>query len=357
MIRRRYLVARVVALLFVLQYAAGQEEASRYGPFVPTPEYRRAFRLVDEGDRAEGARLFREIAAQNPGTALGAESLFQAAYWSETASLRQAAYLAIIEGYPGSSYEVHARKCLAQIDHPGGSARLQAYDQLAQHFGGPALREILKRGDKNQVVSQFRRLPQEIQGGLVTIYVGIQDILHLTLRRKEDALQVALFNRQAFVFDEVASQQAQSDIYGILSEIKFGHPGSYAHLPSPPPQKPTVRVRYPRQGQRTGPRPRIRVECTVGDYRLSQVNLGTLEFTLDGQSLKPLMEVRSKIDTSLKLEQPFERLRLSARPAQPLSPGTHTILLRVPGGNSETLLSWTFVVAPGCEDEADDEDW
>ncbi|MEW6279744.1 MAG: hypothetical protein AB1758_14045 [Candidatus Eremiobacterota bacterium] len=90
---------------------------------------------------------------------------------------------------------------------------------------------------------------------------------------------------------------------------------------------PRVRVRSPKQGHVTGPRPRIRLETEVGDVRYDQVDLGRLELRLDGQDLKPYLKVRSKIDRKLRPGKPFERLRLEARPPQPLAPGQPTVEL------------------------------
>ncbi|MEW6282063.1 MAG: hypothetical protein AB1758_25890 [Candidatus Eremiobacterota bacterium] len=355
------ITACALALLLMVGIGSVPGQGLRtYEPFVPTQEFREAFRLVDGLQFAEAVRRFRKIAAENPGTTLGAECLFYAAGCNESEADRRAIYHEIIAGYPGSKFEVQARVCLIEMDIPGGGEpRLLAYDQLARSYGAPPLDGILRWGDRTRLVRQFRTLHTEFQSGLIPVYRGMLNMLELDLRRLEDALRVALFNREAFAFDSIEGSKAVGRVESLVSEIAQGGHVMYQAAPRVDPQ---VTIRAPRPGHRTGPRPKIRVEIAVGDYRVPQVNLGALEWTLDGQDLKPVMEVRSKIDRSLRLDRPFEQLRLTARPAQRLSGGTHTVSLVVPTagyqgeGPGIARLNWTFVVARDCDDADDERD-
>lgn len=347
-------------LLWLLPAPVPGQEVRTYEPFVPTQEFREAFRMVDRGQTREGVQKFREIAARNPGTTLGAMSLFRVAFSAETPVEQRATYQAIIVGYPRSRFEIDARVALALMDYPEELPRLRAYDGIAQAFGGPSLQELLGNQSRTQVVRKLRSLPPEIQDGLAELYPTMGAILQNGLHREEDALRMAMFVREAFI-NGATSARAASTISYILTIRKFGE-SAFRGAPTPvPPREPEVTIRSPKSDHQTGPRPKIRVVCTVEDYRQLGINVGGLQLKLDGQDLRPVLEVRTKYDTSLKPNRPYERMLLIARPPQRLSPGRHTITLEVPGGNSVARRTWSFRVSrdrDDAEDECDDgDDW
>src|ERR1700723_3773510 len=71
-----------------------------YEPFVPTQQYQQAFNLVQQGGLEQGIQLFGQIAAQNPGTTLGAVSLMRQAYYTTPDSDSIPIYQAVSSGYP-----------------------------------------------------------------------------------------------------------------------------------------------------------------------------------------------------------------------------------------------------------------
>ena len=89
--------------------------------------------------------------------------------------------------------------------------------------------------------------------------------------------------------------------------------------------------------------------------------MSQLELTLDGQSLRPQMSVRSKLNRSLTEGAIYQRLRITARPPRPLAPGVHKISVVAPinaysgHGPGVGRATWTFSVAPGQKDDGDDE--
>ncbi len=348
-------ITRWALLLLLSGFLSGPavgQPVRTYEPFVPTQEFREAFRMVDRGEIRAGVQKFREIAARNPGTTLGAMSLFRVAFWAETSAEQRATYQAIIVEYPRSRFEIDARISLAELDHPENLPQLQAFDEIVRAYGGPGLQEIVRANNRNQMVRQLRALPTEFQDGLAEVYETMVAILMNGLHRYEDALRLSMFMREAFTRG-ITSFRAAGNVFAILTIKKLGD-RAFKELPPPaPPREPDITIKKPRPDSQTGPRPKIRVECTAGDYRQSYIDVEKIQLKLDGQDLRPVMEVRSKYDPSLRLNQPFERMLLIARPTQRLSPGRHTITLEVPA-RAMAQRSWSFWVSR-ARDEADDE--
>ncbi|MEW6284275.1 MAG: hypothetical protein AB1758_37015, partial [Candidatus Eremiobacterota bacterium] len=152
------LVVLTLALLWVTGLPLQSQPPSErvYEPFVPTPEYEMAERLLLQ-NRIEAAReIWARIAAQNPGTTLGAVSLFDQAKWSDTRQEAMAINQAIVTGYPRSQFEVNARLNLLnlQYGYTNMEGWIAAADQLAQSYGGPALEDILRGRDLDRLTAR-----------------------------------------------------------------------------------------------------------------------------------------------------------------------------------------------------------
>jgi len=184
-------------------------------------------------------------------------------------------------------------------------------------------------------VTRFHGLPLEIQQGLVEAYIDLLACLAIQLERYDDALPLALFNREA---------------------LPVVAPTRSTYL------DPQVRVKQPKNGQKKGPRPKFKAEVTVGDYRYPQVNLGALQFLVDGQDRRAEVVVESTINKKyLQQGEPFEHLRLTWRPVTRLAPGSHTITLVVQvadyrGAAGRTRTDLTFTVAKESDDDEDERD-
>lgn len=175
----------------------------------------------------------------------------------------------------------------------------------------------------------------------------------MQLDDQRNVLEVAKFLRVAFPEYYTG---ATGDIENALIALGVLPRVSDSQMASP-----DVRLRYPREGAVVSPRPKIRLETSVGDYRFNQVDLQRSKLTIDGQSL-PFNRIRAKYDQALRLGRPFEKLRIEAQPAQPLAPGTHTLQLEfIVGGYQpeysagKTILTRTFKVRQDCRDNDDDE--
>lgn len=128
-----------------------------------------------------------------------------------------------------------------------------------------------------------------------------------------------------------------------------------------PLEAPVITPKSPKPGQNKGPRPWIRFQTTNGEWRQRQVDVGRLEFTLDGQDMTSKMRVRSKVDRKLRDGKVYERLTFSVRPETPLSAGLHTVsVVAYPNGHTEedpanliARQTWTFTVSSRQDDDED----
>ncbi|MBX3110305.1 MAG: hypothetical protein KF743_14080 [Fimbriimonadaceae bacterium] len=340
-----------------------------YEPFVPTPEYRAIQDMINDGKPDTARAAFLALADKYPGTTLSGVCLNQAALWSERGEA-QAIYERMRSSFPNSRFEIYARHSLLDLQYgPNAAVWRAAADQLAQSYGGPSLQTILAGDHLNTMSEQIWALPQEYQMGLYSLYSEMCGSLSFTGGRYQEALPMAQFMRQTFWKFETRSDQMAWEMELIWMRANGVKPSEYKHVSV----NPTIRLR-PRKNGVFGPRPRFTLELSTGPLPLNQVSLSQSRILLDGLDFKPSMKLRSYADLRPKKKKdsnkPFEVLRLSGRPAQPLSPGSHTLslVIVVSGysgtGPGKTTLDFPFrVTGPrdddddDCDDDRWDRDW
>lgn len=357
---RKFLVSLSLAIGLLVAsstYSTGTPSYRVYEPFVPSPDYSAAYNLVvKEGRVAEGVAKFGEVAAQNPGTTLGAVSLLRQAYWSLPEN-QVAIYQAVVAGYPDSHFAIKAKLSLLDIQYETLPEQWRvAADQLAQSYGGPALDDILSGQNSPQLSAQMQALDIERQLGLMPIYTELQGYISTQTKQYEAALPLALFNRQNF--SQYTNANLLNPVQFNLEMLRFGTwKGEPVQVVDP-----DVRILSPKQGQTKGPRPKIRFQTTVGDYRFAQVDLAKVSLKVDGLDVTSQMAVRSHVRKSLKTRPNslFERLRFKYRPTQRLNAGVHAVEVVIPTmgysgtGPGVARANWTFQVRNG-RDDVDDE--
>ena len=366
-------VLLAACILGLLGVPSTGQSARVYEPFQATPEFEAGMELVRTGQYSEAFAHYDRLAAQHAGTTLGAESLFKAGFLRSAYGARSdapAVYREVIRHYPDSEFEITAKLCLIMLEVGDDySIRLQRDEQLLRGYGAPGLQEIQR--NRAQSVNQLRSLRADLQLGLVDVYDDVHNLVALQQGQYSDALPLALFMREAFSANP--GLQGSDFMNNLLLDVTHIQYGEWPDRSAPITiVDPTVRIKSPKDGQRKGPRPKIRVQVKGGDWRQPQIDMAKLQFTLDGQDLKPSMRVRTQIATNLKDSKkdsrPFERLRLIVRPAQPLAPGNHVISLTVPvegysgTGPGRTSATWSFTVSrprDEAEDECEDDesDW
>ncbi len=353
----------LVLCLTLLDPTAGQPPRT-YEPMRMTPEYRAARDAVYRQDYEKAAELFLRIGEQNPGTTLGATGLLNAAGFVPEEQKRSV-YRKVVSGYPRSRFAAEAGLELITMDYGDWGTNnwrdwVTAADRLAVSFGGPSFARAMG-GSRSRLAREVRALPEETQVALTQIYVDTQVILSYRLGQHAQAMDLALFNREAFAGGEWDGK-LEGAVEDELEFLKYGQnqPGLADII------NPTLKIWSPREGQTKGPRPRIRLEAYTGDTTVTQVDLERLQIRLDGQDLKPFLVVRAKFDRRLKLGKPLETLRLEARPPQRLTPGNHTLeVVVIAHGYKDsvpnlgaTRKTWTFRVAGNRDDREDEcDDW
>lgn len=357
---------RLYRLLLVMLLLAKAQPPSwaqplNYPPFDAgansSAEYRQAVEMIPHGEGVQAIALLKDVAARNPHTTLGATCLFRAAYASQDAD-RRILYAQVSRDYARSRFDIIARACLINLDtatyprdHQG---RLQRYDQMLQSFGAPPLANVLSGA--TQASRTMRTLPLEIQKGFDQCCIDMGGTL-VWLHRPDDALSLAIFQRNNFPFNHGAS----SRIRYLLAVKRFG---DWQGFTAPPDKDPEVHLIQPKQRQTTGPRPRLAWETTVGDWRYAQVDISKVSVLLDGQEIRDQMTVNSKVYGSLSTRPNavYERLRFSVRPGQPLARGLHRVVITVPVteyrgmGPGQARINLEFTVGNPKDEREDDDD-
>ncbi len=357
-----------ILIVFLCSLSGSAQTPRTYELFVPSNDYREADRLFQLGSFEKARALFTRIAQENPGTTLAAESLFQVAkinawaYRSRPDAI--ATYQRVIQQFPLSRFEIRARRYIVNANfdfQKEPDLWLSKLDEIVARFGAPTIREITRARSYENYSERIAGLPSEIQLGLLSVYTAAEGTCGFGLQRYDEAIALGLFIRQSFTVDDDNRYRATA-----LSQLRLAlmnkNFGSDVRTQVPI-INPTIERRRPRHGHRiSSRRPKFWVIITDGDYLQPQVDLSALQFKLNGQDLKPVMKIESKIDRKLKRGEVFERLKLTARPAEPLAPGPYTLTVVAPvhgykgTGPGIATMSWSFVIVakPGGNDEDDD---
>ena len=287
-------------------------------------------------DRAILRQNIKRIAEQNVGTPLGAKS--RVLLVGEILSTEDETGLldnleAIVREYPYSNVEIYARSL--QIERLPKASIASARSALLTRYGAPTLQEVL--ANRHSAVLKMFALSAGLREDLSIVYQDEDN--SLSEGSYAPRLILAQFQRQ-LGFEHIESPKS-------LIRYQNNEPAYEGRLT----QDPKVKLIKP-SGRQTGQQPKIVVEISDGDFREPQLDWSELQFRLDGQDLKPLMETRSKFDTKMREGKIFERLRLKYRPSQALAPGSHTIevVAQTHGyrpqdnGLGLTRFQYTFVV-------------
>ncbi|GMU57514.1 MAG: hypothetical protein AMXMBFR33_66600 [Candidatus Xenobia bacterium] len=372
--RKAILISGLTLLFWLWQAAECTGQPPRlYEPFQMTAEFRQAEELVTRKKKfSEGVEALLALAEAHPDTTLGAVSMSSAAYWCAQFDRPRAEsiYRSLIAAYPNSRFEICAKLNLLNMRfrRQNMEGYLVECDRLLSSYAAPTIMQVLG-GDRSRLAREARLLPLELQYGLDEVYAEARAALSCQLERYADGLKVDLFRRQAFVDVDGNENNIAAN---LRYDLSFLHYGTWRTGMGTLFANPTVKLRSPRDGKVTGPRPRIRFETSVGDIRFIQVDLSRIQLTLDGQDMTPYLSVRTKVPHRLRDGHPTEKLRFEARPPMRLSPGLHQahLVVQVSGyqaknsGPGQTTLTWTFRVGQNqdnpedeCDEWDDDKEW
>lgn len=347
---------------------SGEPPERIYEPFVASPEFKQAVALLSDtsdyaGKLEEAKSLFAQIASRNPGTTLGAVSLFQQAKYTDAPAC-VSIYQQIIRNYPRSRFEIKARTCLLQVEYSGDSKAeaksfVSAGDRLAKSWGGPSLQDIAR----NRVAAnnKLHKLSSERQDGLIGLYEQIASEQAEGAKDYEGSLALDLFLRDA-KFPQGEGQLGWTVFYHTV-QADLGK--------WPPPEKPRqqthidpkIRLLTHRK-QVCGPRPKLVVEIDTS-YPGYPVDLSQLKITLDGQDFLPSLALTSDYRHEQRKGKLIieDRIRLAGRPARNLSQGTHTLNIsaevqtyKASGnvGPGKTVAQYSFRVGKSKDDPEDE---
>jgi hypothetical protein len=356
-------VALIASLVLPLHGQSGSP-VHTYEAFVPSPEFTDYKVLIDQGRIDDAVALLEGVAQANRGTTRGAVALMTVAGlyqdggpedWPKAMDI----YRKVEAQYPNSGFEIGAKENELEITIPFDQhqAWLLKADQLAQSYGGPAIEDVL-RGDRQKLAQRVRSLPVEFQQcGLPQLYLSMHDRI-IQLKRVDDGIAIARFLQASFLSSELTGDFTHA-LRDDLVQKKYGRWPGFTNSDGPV-ENPVITPKSPQPDHTSGPRPKIRLEITAGDFLQPQVDMSKLALTLDGQDLRPGMAVASKIDRSIKQGDIFERLRISVRPSAPLTRGSHTVSVMAQvngydhGGPGVSRITWSFIVASDKDNDDDD---
>lgn len=326
-----------------------------YEKFVPTPAYLEAYDLISQaGSRPVAVQKFLAIARANPRTTLGAQCLFDAAYYSESLLKSKPIYDEIATVYAGTAFAVYARKSIYILQNGSKSdlEQVGGLDQLIVGLGGPSLAEIVRRPTLS--LQRLRQLEENYAEAVADLYLSQVNIL-IAIKRFDEALALAKFGKELMQGNDHLN--AQFDILISRTYIKkFKIPTPLGDFKSVP-----IYLKLSlSDNERRCSRPLVRGEAHTGDFLSRQVYWEDCTVTLDGVDIKGKLNLVYNYPKKLKPGKVFEELKFTYQPSQPLTPGRHVLYvkLRTALGESGPVAEQTrtFFVDRSIRDDRDDDD-
>jgi hypothetical protein len=330
----------------------------------PTPEslLQEAISLTTDSFYDEAIEKLDTVSREYPGTDFDVDARLQKAYilgaaLQEDADAR-AIYQSLVRDFPGRPGAFFAEENLADfeliVDHQAFPDYLATLDDIIHRAGGPSLSQVVD----GHFVGGFEPVatlsPQEQRAILAEFYslassrMTARPASEASPELLERALRIKLFLQATFPRETTPGlAEAIRDL--VLEQNGLLQQKSSFGVDSSPPR--IVQV-IPGDRTSTGTRPFIKIVMNDGDIRESQIDLSSLELTVDGEDMRGLMQVDSHVDTHNVLgnNRVFQRITLRVEPQeQPaLCAGPHHLLVAVSdvAGNrgQETV---TFTVRPG----------
>ena len=334
----------LICLLLLAQVALAQE-GWLYSPYAPiSPEDAADFRRANEIRSyafEESRDIYLRLANENPGTALGGDSLIAAMYVqilrSDPVGV-EATRQRLLTEYPRSRYEVFAKlyELDLRLSRLSNDAAIAEYSDFLESYGAPRLEGIMAGQGLDAATMQVLNLPFEIRMELAKVYYTGVALAGPGVRR----INVAKFGHQAFGTTISPHMTFDSQIQSAIGEAtgKTGLIGLES-------ARPKLTVVSPTQNSTVGTQPIISFRASSGDYRYSQVSLLSLSVKLDGAEQKNKAVIRTDINESLAEGVDFEVLTFTLSPI--LAPGVHTVEVMADTGTPDTAttITWSFTVS------------
>jgi hypothetical protein len=328
-----------------------------------TPEslLQEAISLTTDSFYDEAIEKLDAVSRQYPGTDFDVEARLQKAYilgaaLQEDADAR-AIYQSLVRDFPGRPGAFIAEENLADfeliVDHQAFPDYLGTLDDIIRRAGGPSLSQVIA-GHVAGLEPVATLSSQEQRAILAELYslassrMTARPASEASPELLERALCIKLFLQTTFPRETTSGlSEAIRDL--VLEKNGLLKQKSSFGVDSSPPR--IVEV-IPGDRTSTGTQPFIKIVLNDGDIRESQIDLSSLELTVDGVDMRGLMQVDSHVDTHNVLgnNRVFQRLTIRVEPqVQPaLCAGPHHLLVAVSdvagNRNQETAM---FTVRPG----------
>lgn len=340
--RSLLIIATILVIFFLYQSLSTSSSQNAFDETLePTLELEEALQLKLAGFYDEALQKYRKIAVENPGKAIAAESQQEIADIYRLKSDKVAAISEnqdIINKYPGTAYWETAK-----INIIGLSCSKASFDTwveqsagFIQEMGGISIADLLHDNADKFDINNVQPGLRNILGDTYATAAGILD----HSERYDDALRIAVFVRENF-------PKVKCDVSDAIKEIVLDKKNLYDRTNFPDDATPpAIRPIAPREDNTIGDTmPKIEVELSDGDISQYQVDLLSLEFTLDGEDLTDKITARTTINTSGELGPEFEKLRIEYQPATALASGKHTVYVKVSdNGEQAAEKTWSFTV-------------
>jgi len=372
MINKLWICLVLYCLLLSFPSEAGQKKSWK---FVPTPEYKEACRLNNSGYDEEAIAKYREIANNNPGTAL--ENKSKNLPWLNLPGLilqdeglarhawhiqyePNSVYLpGVMQHWRDTSNNLSLRITYGSFDNIELAHRIFEknawYGVVSRHLAISSLTgEAIGDECRSEYSGQIPSRAENIVASSTTIFRKGTYVVWIHVQSDKPIDLPSIDSVAKSVEAKITTPDNIFDRYGLTP----------TGVDKTPPTIKTITPEY-NNVYLIWRRPIIRVFMYDGDINQSQIDLANLEFKLDGVDLKDKM--KTKIVT-LRPRSPrdakkiFEKIFIWYRPEKPLSRGVHTIVVNAKdyAGNSSSAMCTFKITTPrkaGEDVEEDDPSW
>jgi len=363
--RRRSLLPPVILILLLVSNCATVFADSSWEKILSDPRLERARHIAGEDD--EGAvKLLEAVIRENPHTQLAGAAKLEIAHMMADAQDKPGA-LRIIEEIiaempdtPIAFLSEDLAIDLRRFPLYDPSAWVHETDLLIRKIGGKPYRYILNRVPGLETLLSERDGQERVQFRAPVPFLSDEDQRSL-LEYFYLAIACDLFSQSQaghhFGFDRVKVRAALkmlhfmrenfsgAGLYDITNYALWTH--GFNGKSEFPPDKTPPRIRkfWPDSRHTVGDRSVITILTDDGDIREDQINVAGIQLEVDGNDVTRHMGIQTSYDLSARFDVVFEKMRLTYQPPLPLSPGPHSVHVRIPDYAKNVIDStWTFTV-------------
>lgn len=302
----------------------------------------------------EALVLLEGFSASYPGTRQDAAARMEAAAihakaFHDLERCRQI-YGSIVVDFPRTVEAVLAASNLADLylveDHPPFADYLARIDGLIRECGGLSLDEVVRGSTRGEFSASSWLGPKDQADLLADLYFLAGS--RIAARPREEWTRDLLtrgLNIHTFVRERFPGAYGRS-VVDSQREMILRLSGNARPPVVRDETPPRLDVVGPRRGVTMADRhPKVEIHVEDGDLTEAQLDLGETEIRVDGVNILDHAEIRSLVNPSGRPGPTFEKVQITWRPPQPLSPGLHRVEVEVAdNAGNKARDEWSFTI-------------